>query len=102
MDKTCGIYKITSPSGKVYIGQSRNVLKRFREYKTLSNCKGQNRLYNSFLKHGVDNHIYEIIEECSINFLNEKERYWQDYYEVLNEKGLNCVLTATNLKNKVF
>lgn len=34
MDKIiiCGIYKITSPSGKIYIGQSRDVEKR-KKYK---------------------------------------------------------------------
>jgi hypothetical protein len=30
-----GIYKITSPSGKVYIGQSINIERRIKEYKNL-------------------------------------------------------------------
>jgi len=38
MNKVCGIYKITSPTNKVYIGQSTNILFRFRAYKRL-NCK---------------------------------------------------------------
>ena len=29
-----GIYKIVSPSGKVYIGQSTNIERRWKEYKT--------------------------------------------------------------------
>ena len=60
-----GIYKITSPSGKVYIGQSRNIENRFLQYKN-KHCRFQFRLYNSFNKYGVENHVFEIIEECEI------------------------------------
>ena len=89
-----GIYKITSPSGKIYIGQSVDIKERKRRYKQL-NCLKQHGIYNSLKKYGFENHIFEIIEECSIELLNERERYWQDYYEVL-KYGLNCVLTNTN------
>jgi hypothetical protein len=40
--------------------------------------------------------LFEAIEECSIEILNERERYWQEYYDVLSKKGLNCILTKTN------
>lgn len=88
-----GIYKITSPTGKVYIGQSINIERRWKEYSNLNYYKRQPKLYNSFNKHGYENHIFEIIEECDVNMLNERERYWQDYYDVLGKKGLNCKLT---------
>jgi len=94
-----GIYRITSPSKKVYIGQSIDIEKRFKHYKRLYNCIRQRALYNSFIKYGVQNHLFEVIEECDINMLNERERYWQDFYEVLSEKGLNCKLTKTNDKS---
>lgn len=93
-----GIYKISSPSNKVYIGQSVDIHYRFYRYKTL-NCKGQIRLYNSLLKYGINNHIFEIIEECEIEELNDKERHYQDLYDVISEKGLNCILTTTNGKS---
>jgi group I intron endonuclease len=96
-----GIYKITSPSGKIYIGQSINILNRFNQYKSLSQTKGQKKLHYSFKKYGIDKHIFDIIEQCSIDLLNERERYWQDYYDVLNN-GLNCILTDTNDSVKVF
>ena len=67
--------------------------KRFIAYKNLR-CKTQIKLYNSFLKHGIEKHSFEILEECLIELLNERERYWQDYYNVLNI-GLNCRLTST-------
>ena len=96
-----GIYKITSPLGKIYIGQSIDIDYRFYVYKKLK-CKQQLRIYNSFLKHGVDNHVFEVIEECNVEFLNERERYWQDYYNVLGKKGLNCILVSTNECSKVL
>jgi group I intron endonuclease len=100
MNKIIGIYKITSLSNKVYIGQSIDIFKRFIDYKSLSNCKKQTRLYNSFIFHEVENHSFEIIEECSVEMLNERERYWQDFYDVLNRnKGLNCKLTKTDDKS---
>lgn len=95
MDKICGIYKITSPSDKIYIGQSKDITKRYKTYRKYNEPK-QRRLYYSVLKYGWENHKFEIIEECSIELLNKRERYWQDYYDVLNkEKGLNCNLTNT-------
>ena len=92
MDKTCGIYKITSPSGRVYIGQSIDILLRWRSYKNLiPSNKGQKFLYNSLVKHLPENHSFYIVEECSESELNCRERYWQDFYDVLNG-GLNLVL----------
>jgi hypothetical protein len=48
-----GIYKITSPSKKVYIGQSVNIEKRKYFYE-IGNCKKQIKLYNSIKKYGLN------------------------------------------------
>ena len=96
-----GIYKIISPLGKIYIGQSIDIDYRFNSYKKLK-CKAQLRIYNSFIKYGVYNHIFEVIEECNIDLLNERERYWQDYYNVLSKNGLNCNLVSTNNLPKIL
>ena len=94
-----GIYKITSPSKKIYIGQSINVNKRLKEYKYLSNCKTQPKLYNSLVKYGFSQHIFEIIEQCSVEELNVRERYWQEFHNTIGERGLNCRLTETGDKS---
>lgn len=93
-----GIYKITNPSGKIYIGQSVDIKRRFIDYKK-SLKKQQIRLYNSIKKYGYENHIFEVVEECNIELLNKRERYWQDYYNVLSNNGLNCRLTKTDDKS---
>lgn len=91
-----GIYKITNPNNRVYVGQSQNINSRERNYKKLD-CKKQPKLYRSLKKYGYDLHIFEIIEECLFEELNIKERYWQEYYKVLSSKGMNCYLTETNV-----
>lgn len=90
-----GIYKITSPSNRVYIGQSVNIQRRWKSYKNINNFKSQVKLKNSIMKYGFDNHDFQIIEECLIDELNKKERYWQDFYDSMNN-GLNCCLTSTS------
>ena len=95
-----GIYKITSPSGKVYIGQSVNIKRRWKEHRSESYWY-KHRLYDSFKKYGVDNHTFEIIEECLKGELNSKERYYQDKFNVL-EEGLNHVLQDAKEKPRVI
>lgn len=98
--KKIGIYLITSPTGRKYVGQSIDIQKRFTNYKSLNNCITQRRLYRSFLKHGTDNHQFEIIIECDISKLNDLERYWQEYYDVCHrDKGMNCMLTKSSTRS---
>jgi len=95
--KTCGIYKITSPSGKVYIGQSINIERRFKTYKRKS-FGSQFRLERSILKYGCENHIFEILKECEEFELNELEYYFQLKFDCIGVNGLNCVMH--DYKNK--
>lgn len=82
-----GIYKITNPEGKIYIGKSKNIEGRFEAYKLL-NCKKQPRLFQSLAKYGWVNHSFEIIEECSLNVLTERENYYIEYFNT-TDYGLN-------------
>jgi group I intron endonuclease len=79
-----GIYKITSPSNRIYIGQSVNIEKRFTSYKRMyvKNQK-QTKLYRSFLKYGVINHTFELIYECLELELNHYERHYQELFNCL-------------------
>lgn len=98
MNKICGIYKITSPSGKIYIGQSKNINNRLLFYKNYL-CKKQTKLYNSLLKYGWENHKFEIIEECSVLLLNEREEFYINYYNTFNtEHGLNLTSGGNFIK----
>lgn len=79
------IYKITSPSNKVYVGQSWDWIKRKSVYKRKA-CNNQIKLYNSLLKYGYENHKVEIICElpeditqCVLN--SYEELYLQQYID---------------------
>jgi group I intron endonuclease len=97
-----GIYKITSPSSRVYIGQSVNIERRKVQYGTLINCKNQTRLYASLIKYGFSEHIFEVVEECVVEELNAKERYWQDLCNAIGPQGLNCKLTPVNIQKTEY
>ncbi len=101
MDKICGIYKITSPSGKVYIGQSINVSARAKSYKG-AHCKDQPRLYNSIKKYGWNKHKFEVIHQCGELELNPLEIYYIELYQCYNNKhGLNLKTGGHNGRYKM-
>lgn len=89
-----GIYKITNLiNKKVYIGQSINIEKRFIAHKSVyKNYKAHNYeypLYRAMRKYGFENFQFEILEECSIKDLDEKEKYYIKYYNSKLPNGYN-------------
>ena len=83
-----GIYKITSPSNKVYIGQSLNIYKRWKQHTEKHNLSKANKLYKSFLKYGFQNHKFEILELCDKEDLNKNEVKWKTFYKNLNKDNI--------------
>ena len=103
-----GIYKILSPLNKIYIGQSIDIERRFKEYKKYQQITSIGRkLFNSLQKYGPDNHKFEIVEECNLEQLNEREIHWGLKFNVLEDNGLNLRLGDSNgicseeTKNKI-
>lgn len=83
-----GIYKITSPTGNVYIGQSWNIEKRFYDY---HKCLAANQpaLNNSFNKYGIESHSFEVIHELPIDAEQEVlNRYEQLYMDAHRDCGI--------------
>ena len=78
-----GIYKITNQiNGKVYIGQSIDIKKRWQQHKQeATRERYQTKLYNAIRKYGIENFTFEVIEECTSLELNERETYWIEYYQ---------------------
>jgi hypothetical protein len=56
------LYKITSPSGLVYIGQTSNLKLRLRSYKYCK-CTSQRILFNSIKKYSWDAHEFVILNK---------------------------------------
>lgn len=85
--KVRGIYKVTNKiNGKVYIGQSVDIGKRWRQHMT---AKDDIYFHKAIQKYGVENFEWEVIEQCKKKDLDEREIYWIEYYDSYN-KGYNC------------
>ena len=89
------IYKITNKvNGKVYIGQSSfSVEKRFAEH-----CRDMNKrslekrpLYSAMKKYGIENFSVELIEECELDIIHQREQYWIAFYNSYHN-GYNATI----------
>jgi group I intron endonuclease len=88
------IYKITSPSGSVYVGQSRETEVRMYRYGNLL-CADQPRIYNSLKKYGSENHIFEICHELP----DDVDQTTLDTYECLYmDLYRSCGIPLLNIK----
>lgn len=74
-----GIYKITSPSGRIYIGQSTNIKTRFYNYRKSISCQKQRVLYSSFIKYGIHAHELEVIHELPIDVCAETLTIYEQF-----------------------
>ena len=86
-DKKIGIYKITNTiNNKVYIGQSKDFSKRFREHKATlkTNTHFNIHLQRAYNKYGINSFTYETLEECSEDIINERESYWIESYNSMD------------------
>ena len=85
--KVRGIYKVTNKiNGKVYIGQSVDIGRRWRQHMT---AKDDTYFHKAIQKYGVENFEWEVIEQCKKKDLDAREIYWIEYYDSFN-KGYNC------------
>lgn len=79
-----GIYKITNNiNGNSYIGQSVNIEKRWRSHRycsSLNNESSNYPLYRAIRKYSLENFSFEVLEECLVSQLDEREVYWIAYY----------------------
>jgi len=102
------IYCITSPSGKKYIGQAKKklssgkkwgYLSRWRDHIVDSKTKNYCRLLNNAIrKYGHENLTVELIHECSVEELNDKEKYYISFYNTLSPNGYNLTSGGSNSK----
>ena len=83
-----GIYKITNlKTNDCYIGQSLDIYKRWCQH-----CKCGlgidtpvgNKLYKAMFQYGLQNFTFELLEECSKETLNEKEKFFIELYDAKN------------------
>lgn len=103
---TCGIYKITNKvNNKKYIGKSIHIEQRWKEH---LKGKGSKDLYKDILYYGKENFIFEILEVCKEDLLNQKEEYWIKYYDSFhqgynkNQGGDNVEHATCKTQKQIF
>ena len=82
--KITGIYMIKCKiNNKVYIGQSKNIKKRFNYHRSALNRNNHDNdlLQNDWNKYGQDYFEFNIIVECEEHKLNELEREYINEYK---------------------
>lgn len=77
------IYKITNNiNHKIYIGKTtRDLNTRFKEHAKPKNGNSKSAIRDAIQKYGVEHFTIEQLEECSIEKINEREKYWIEYYD---------------------
>lgn len=89
-----GIYKIINNiNGKVYIGQSKDIQRRWTTHKNRAfvlNKEYNKYLYRAFRKYGLDAFSFEVLEECQVDELDEKEnQYIRQFHSCVDTYGYN-------------
>lgn len=99
------IYKITSPSLKIYIGQACDYEKRLKRYRIMA-CKQQKKLFNSLNKYGVERHLFEIAHELPHDItqavLDEYEKLYINQYKYCGSDMLNLTEGGRGVVGYVF
>lgn len=73
------IYKITSPSGRIYIGVTCNFSSRMERYRNLHKRPlNKSIIHSSIIKHGFENHVVEKVEsfKSDKDYAFGKEMFW--------------------------
>lgn len=81
-----GIYKIENQlNHKIYIGQSTRIERRFSEH-----CRNETSVIDRAIKkYGANNFSFEILEECPVDELDEKEKFYIGFFKSITPNGYN-------------
>lgn len=102
--KKIGIYMITdTKENKAYLGQSDDIARRASCH--FSKAKGQYHEYKelneAYRNGGKDRLKFEILEECSRNELNDREKFWFKYMKQVDSIEVINKTERTHTKSKV-
>lgn len=103
-----GIYKITEKENPTifYVGKSNDIERRFKEH--IQKSYSQSRIpFDDYIdEKGKDAFTYEVLEECLIEELSIKEKYWTDKLQATKSSNkfdgrLTDVVGSNNPKAKL-
>lgn len=89
--KTGFLYKIRNIiNNKCYIGLTSHSLKyRWKKHIESVNNDSDCLIHKAIKKHGKDNFIMELLEECLLENLNNREMYWIKHFNTFKGSGYN-------------
>jgi hypothetical protein len=91
--KLCGIYCLTAPNGKIYVGQSTDLKKRYKQFFEYNTRSGYPSLENEVKVYPREQWRHEILCYCSKAELDELEKFWIKELDATNpERGYNKTL----------
>lgn len=84
-----GIYSFRNKkNGKVYVGQSKNVLTRKKQHER-GDTNNSRRFHNAMKKYGASAFEFTVLEYCSNESLNAREVHWLNKLNSLYPNGYN-------------
>ncbi len=82
------IYLIKNPTGRIYIGQTWDLCKRYKSGVSPS----QRLLYRSYQKHGKENHTKQILHQFIGEIAQRDLDYWETHYiDLYKADGFNLL-----------
>ena len=103
-----GIYKITEKANPTnfYVGKSNDIERRFKEHITKTYQQSRIPFDDLITKDNKEDFLFEVLEVCELEELNEKEKYWIDTLDATSsgnkfEGGLTDVVGSNNPKAKL-
>lgn len=77
------IYSITNKTcGYIYIGKAKDIKKRWAGHSSSldSDCHQNTFLQRDWNIFGKEDFLFEIVEECEIEKMDEREKWWIEYH----------------------
>lgn len=75
-------------NNKIYVGQTKHPERRRQEHLKSAKEGLEGRLYWAIRKHGEENFLFEVIENCEDDITNQREEFWIAHFDSF-ENGYN-------------
>lgn len=92
----CGVYLLTNTvSGRVYVGQSKALSRRWRAHLRCVRAGVKTKLYDAIRSYGETAFAFSVLEICEVSELNSVENKWIAHYDAV-AAGYNMIATASH------
>ena len=102
-----GIYALENTvNGKIYIGQSIDIDKRIKEHFYKANNKNDisynSAIHAAIRKYGKESFNCFVVEQCGLDELDNKEKYYINYYNSTTPNGYNILSGGQRSRRKLL